>query len=189
MTVAALFIDPKGPYRRLLGAAQCWDETRDARLYEGPHPVVAHPPCGPWSRLSHFCKHQDASCGPRAVEQVRTFGGVLEHPANSRLWRHCALPLPGAGVDEFGGRTFEVNQCDWGHPTRKRTWLYCVRTSELPAAPFPGREPTHSVCNGRGQRLKNGTVRQRATALQARLTPPHVRGTSGFAGSLVRGRS
>lgn len=93
---------------------------------------------------------------------------MLEHPADSKLWATCGLPLPGYPTDEYGGRTYEVQQVEWGHVTRKRTWLYCVRTGPIPHPPFPERAPTHSVCNGRG--MVGG--KKRATALQARLTPP-----------------
>src|ERR1700730_1052110 len=92
---AALYIDPRGPYPALLGPDRCWDETRDARTYAGPWPVVAHPPCGPWGRLKFLCTKQDASCGPAAVEAVRRFGGVLEHPHGSQLWPFANLPEPG----------------------------------------------------------------------------------------------
>jgi len=125
ITVAALYIDPLGPYPKLPGV-DCWDESRDARKYNGPHPVVAHPPCGPYSRLRWFCKHQPADCAPRAVEQVQRWGGVLEHPASSTLWQRCRLPLPGGLPDEFGGWSVELDQVSYGHRARKRTWLYVV---------------------------------------------------------------
>jgi hypothetical protein len=165
--VAALYIDPLGPYPSLPNV-DCWDISRDATQYTGPYPVVAHPPCGPWSRLKHFYKGNEHLCAIYAIDQVRAFGGVLEHPADSSLWK--ALPAPGTW-DAFGC-TIEVEQCNWGHPTRKRTWLYCVRT-HLEWMWFPPpKEPTHSVCNGRGQNLLSGIVRKRANALQIRLTPP-----------------
>lgn len=34
--VAALYVDPKGPYPRLLAAGLWYDEARDARTYAGP---------------------------------------------------------------------------------------------------------------------------------------------------------
>ena len=124
MTVAALYIDPRGPYPRLLGKSNCWGLDRDATLYPGPHPVVAHPPCGPWGRIKHLYQGAEHELAPIAVEQVRTWGGVLEHPARSGLWKQCRLPLPYAGLDALGGFTVEVNQCDWGHVAPKKTWLY-----------------------------------------------------------------
>lgn len=127
--IAALYIDPRGPYPSLSGV-DCWDESRDARLYEGPHPVVAHPPCGPWGRFRHLYRGTEHDCAPRAVAQVREWGGVLEHPAGSKLWEWEGLPLPGDATDAWGGRTYVVDQCDWGHVARKRTWLYVVRVDQ-----------------------------------------------------------
>ena len=109
--VAALYIDPRGPYPKLLGPELCWDETRDARTYAGPWPVVAHPPCGPWGCMASMCE-QDASLGLLALEQVRRYGGIVEQPRNSRLF--AGLPI------------VEVNQLAWGHACSKRTWLYAV---------------------------------------------------------------
>lgn len=43
-TVAALFVETGGGYFGLPDV-EAWDEPRDARMYAGPHPVVAHPPC------------------------------------------------------------------------------------------------------------------------------------------------
>src|SRR5262252_4046294 len=123
--IAALYIDPRGPYPRMPDV-DCWDERRDARKYEGPYPVVAHPPCGPWGKLRHLCTKQDSSCGPVAVDQVREFGGVLEHPAHSRLFVECGMPRPGELPDPWGGVTIEVEQVRWGHVARKRSWIYLV---------------------------------------------------------------
>jgi hypothetical protein len=124
--IAALYIDPAGPYPKLLGADACWPMTRDAKKYDGPDPVVAHPPCGPWGMLREHCKYQDPECAPRAFEQVRAFGGVLEHPAYSRIFRHLKAPFPGELPDAWGGRTWEVNQLAWRHKCSKPTWLYIV---------------------------------------------------------------
>lgn len=151
--VAALYIDPRGPYPRMEGV-DCWDEARDARLYTGPYPVVAHPPCGPWGRLRHLCRVQVADLAPRAIEQVRAFGGVLEHPAHSRLWRHARLPEPGELPDEHGGYTLAVNQVDWGHVARKPTWLYLVRVPCVRLEMPEPREPTHWISGGRGREGK-----------------------------------
>ena len=108
-TVAALYVDPKGPYPAMEGV-DCWDAERDARLYPGPHPVLAHPPCGPWGPLRHLNKKQDPDLAPLAVEQVRAWGGVLEHPKRSALWSACGLPYPGLFSDAWGGWTLEVHQ-------------------------------------------------------------------------------
>jgi hypothetical protein len=154
--VAALYIDPRGPYPALLGSHMCWDAVRDARKYEGPFPVVAHPPCGPWSRLRFMCTKQDPSCAPRAVEQVRAFGGVLEHPAESQIFRHCRLPFPGELPDSYGGFTVLVRQVAWGNVCEKPTWLYFVgvpRSLVLRGIRTGGR-PTHRVTSGpRGPQL------------------------------------
>jgi len=177
LTVAALYIDPRGPYTQMPGV-DCWDAERDARRYAGPHPVVTHPPCGPWGKLRHLSINQDATCGPRAVEQVRAFGGVLEHPAGSKLWDHCALPRPGELPDAWGGRSIEVEQVRWGHVARKRTWLYLVGVAAVPDSP-PPREPTH-WCSGYRERGKPNAKRRGppvppgikiASAQQRRRTP------------------
>jgi hypothetical protein len=171
-TVAALYVDEFGPYVSMPGV-DAWDVSRDATDYHGPHPVVAHPPCGPWSRMSHFSKHQDPFCAPTAVLQVQAHGGVLEHPADSKLFAHEGLPMPGELPDRFGGRTYDLRQCDFGHVCSKPTWIYVVGgdhawiVSQLRARLGRG-VATHSVCNGRG--MAGG--KKRATALQARLTPP-----------------
>lgn len=167
-TVAALYIDPRGPYPRMEGV-DCWDEQRDARLYDGPHPVVAHPPCGPWGRSAKFTLYQSADCGPRAVEQVRAFGGVLEHPSHSRLFDYCRLPRPEELPDAYGGRTYAVDQVRWGHVARKWTWLYVVGT-RIGAERPPDREPTHWCRKRPGEVVPAGI--KMCSAQQRRRTPP-----------------
>jgi hypothetical protein len=170
--VAALYVDPLGHYPRI-PAVDAWDQARDAKLYEGPHPVVAHPPCGPWGVFAWRCKKDDPSCGPRAVAQVRAYGGVLEHPRASRLFSHCALPRPGAPPDAWGGYTIEVNQVDWGHVARKPTWLYMVGVPPaLLVYPEP-RAPTH-WCAGTHRPGQRGTTPpgiKVCSAEQRRRTP------------------
>ena len=135
--VAALYVDTAGPYYNLADVDP-WDETRDARQYEGPHPVVAHPPCSTWSVLANVNAAQyetfhignDGGCFAAALHAVRTYGGVIEHPAHSLAWNHFHLPKPirDGWTTTFTdpGMTTEVSQVAYGHPARKRTWLYAV---------------------------------------------------------------
>lgn len=170
--VAVLYVDPRGPYPGLV--RDCYDASRDARTYAGPHPVVAHPPCGPWSIMRHLSKETTKDCAPHALEAVRRWGGVLEHPRGSTFFRAFGLPMPGELPDAFGGYTLEVSQCDWGHPARKRTWLYVVGVARgaLPPMP-PPREPTHWASGSRS--APRGPVPpgiKVCSAQQRRRTPP-----------------
>ncbi len=150
--VAALYVDPRGPYPALV--EHWWDEKRDARTYEGPWPVVAHPPCGPWSSLKHLhAKAGDLALAPRAVEQVRKWGGALEHPAHSKLFQFCGMPRPGMLPDTFGGRTIELEQVRFGHVARKRTWVYLVGVVDVGPMP-PPRAPTHWASGMRPHKRK-----------------------------------
>lgn len=56
--IAALFVDARGPYVGLPGVDP-WPLRRDARLYAGPWPVVAHPPCARWCRLAKHVEHSE----------------------------------------------------------------------------------------------------------------------------------
>lgn len=169
--VAVLYADPLGPYP---GLARLWyGEQQDARTYDGPWPVVAHPPCGPWGFLRGLSKETTADCAPHALTAVRRFGGVLEHPRGSTFFRAYGLPKPGELPDAFGGVTFEVSQCDWGHVARKRTWLYVVGCRDFPPVP-PAREPTHwaSGVHTPGARGKPPPGIKICSAQQRRRTPP-----------------
>jgi hypothetical protein len=187
--VAALYIDAKrGPYRAMPDV-DAWGVERDATQYAGPSPVVAHPPCAAWGRYAHLhhCgEHCDPECrrlGPIAVEQVRRYGGVLEHPRDSRLWRVCGLPLPGGLPDAHGGWSIEVFQRDWGHRADKPTWLYVVGCAlgDMPSMPPSTPSPSRWTPKLRTLRTltdlhrhKSGTrgELERMSKTQRHLTPP-----------------
>ena len=159
LTVAALFVQRNGPYWDLPGVDP-WDEERDARLYPGPWPVVAHPPCQLWGNLAfvnyarwggeHNRPGNDAGCFASAVASVRKWGGVLEHPAGSHAWAAHDLLAPNRDgwcrdLRRPAEWTCEVWQSAYGHKARKRTWLlYCGAESpqELDWTRNPG---THQV--------------------------------------------
>lgn len=146
--VAVLFARADSVYKTLPGC-DVWDIERDARRWPGGGPAVAHPPCRAWGRLRQFAKprEDEKALGPWAVEQVRRFGGVLEHPAESTLWAHCRMPRPGQFPDDFDGWSIEIQQFHWGHRAEKATWLYIVglQISNLPALPWREGRPTHCV--------------------------------------------
>lgn len=128
-------VTPGGPP----GGPPGGDAERDALTWPGGVPVVAHPPCRAWSSLRHFARPLpgERDLAPWAVEQIRAWGGVLEHPARSVLWQACDLPAPGQGEDPFGGFTLPVDQFWLGHRARKRTFLYVVGLSPRDLPPFP----------------------------------------------------
>jgi len=177
--VAALYTDPRGPYARMPDV-DSWPAERDACGYRGPLPVVAHPPCGPWGRLRHLSRGDDPFCAVRAVHQVRQCGGVLEHPANSLLWKRCKLPKPDELPDAWGGFTIAVTQVSWGHVARKPTWLYFVGIDRglVEAGRRTGGEPTHWVGGGRVAGTKKRTLVPAGIKVcsvrQRRRTPPEL---------------
>jgi hypothetical protein len=152
ITVAALYVERGGPYFTMPGVDP-WDLALDARTYAGPHPVVAHPPCGPWGRLRHLYRGTEHDCAPAAIDSVREWGGVAEHPAYSLLWRALNLPRPGEFSDQHGGFSVAVDQCAWGHVARKHTWLYVVGVprSTVMSGIRTGGKPTHWISGGRGR--------------------------------------
>jgi hypothetical protein len=138
VTIAALYVAPGGCYYDLPNVEPWGLPDRDAREYAGPHPVVAHPPCSRWCRLAGLVEARwghkrgdDGGCFQAALEAVRTWGGVLEHPAYSDAWAAHDLNAPPTGggwvnADFHGGWTCYVEQHRYGHAAKKATWLYAV---------------------------------------------------------------
>ena len=144
--IAALYVQTNGAYYGV-DAVDPWDETRDARSYDGPHAVIAHPPCQRWGKMwagspsfiartgIRKVKGDDGGCFAAALDAVRRYGGVLEHPWGSHAWPHFNLNKPPRsggwiaaeipGADRYGW-TCCVEQGRYGHYAPKPTLLYAV---------------------------------------------------------------
>lgn len=184
--IAALYVDPRGAYANIPGV-DLWDEKRDARLYAGPHPVVAHPPCSRWCRLAGLvearwghARGDDGGCFAAALAAVRTWGGVLEHPAYSDAWAAFRLPVPdrGGGWQRglCGGWACHVEQGRYGHVAKKATWLYCFGT-DRPRLRW-GFDPdarSKALVSWCGNHVGSGEVRPRVGKKAASRTPDEFR--------------
>lgn len=155
LMIAALFVLPDGPYSNRPDI-DLWPESRDARLYPGHHPVIAHPPCRRWGRYARGGPSartprilgDDGGCFASALGSVRRWGGVLEHPEGSHAWATHGLLRPHREggwrrADAQRGYTCCVAQGHYGHRAQKLTWLYVygIRKERLPElvwGPFKG---------------------------------------------------
>jgi hypothetical protein len=157
--IAALYVEKNGCYYGLPNVDP-WDIERDARRYQGPFSVVAHPPCERWGRFSEgspMLKNKttgdDGGCFSAALTSLRRFGGVLEHPAQSKAWSAFGIPKPPkAGWLRVGyvEWTCEVEQGHYGHRARKKTWLLVV-----------GPKPPELIWGPSGQRLPENLLAKR----------------------------
>ena len=182
-TVAALFARDDSVYKTLPNV-EVYDMLRDARTYDGPWPVVAHPPCRAWGRLRHMAnpRSDERNLARLAVALVREFGGVLEHPAASTLWTAQRLPAPGQR-DCVGGWTLGITQHWWGHRATKATLLYIVGCEPKEIPPLPELrlgEGTHVVAQDirlpDGSRIGTGDPRKKPqiTHAEREHTPPEL---------------
>lgn len=184
--IAALYVLTGGCYFGLPDVDP-WDEKRDARKYDGPHKVLAHPPCERWGRYwfggpsarVKRVKGDDGGCFASALAFVRKWGGVLEHPVDSSAWAHFGLMAPprnGGWVRDVlvpTEWTCCVEQGHYGHPARKPTWLFVSSTippAELKwgPAPTPERKPIIARERTRG-------VVELLSRRQRQSTPPEFR--------------
>lgn len=155
--IAALYVEKNGCYFGLPGVDP-WDQSRDARTYEGPHSVVAHPPCQRWGKLArvnykrwggiHNMPANDGGCFATALHAVRLWGGVLEHPAMSYAWDWFGLLKP-AGIGWHrsmdGAWVCEVWQSAYGHRANKATWLYYFGGDQPPSLDWSRPGGSHQV--------------------------------------------
>lgn len=178
--IAALFVQPKGAYSEV-PEIDLWDESRDARKYSGPHPVVAHPPCSRWckplakvnqTRYGHKIG-DDGGAFSSALYRVLSFGGVLEHPAHSYAWDHFGLLKPHRGSWQSAGLYWvtEVSQSAYGHKARKNTWLLYRGGSPPPPLDWSDPKGTHLT----SWLQRTSRVAPRITKKEADKTPPAFR--------------
>ena len=182
--IAALFVEPRGCYADAPGV-DLWDAERDARLYAGPWPVVAHPPCSRWCQLAGLVqarwghkKGDDGGCFASALKSVRRWGGVLEHPAYTAAFPAHGLPAPdrngGWQRTLCGGAVCHVEQGRYGHRARKATWLY-AHGAELPDLRWGYGLTTDAVVGHCRNHWRAGDDRPTVTKKQRIATPPEFR--------------
>jgi hypothetical protein len=96
--IAVLFAREDSSYKNF-EEFDVYDINRDARTFCKKMPVIAHPPCRAWGMLSHMANPREGEkqLAYLSLAQVRLNGGVLEHPAASRLWKEAPLPIMGGG--------------------------------------------------------------------------------------------
>lgn len=158
--ITVLYAREDSHYKEMPGL-DVYDIKRDALTAKPDGPVVAHPPCRCWGQLRWLAKPKDREAeknlARKAVDIVRSNGGVLEHPVKSTLWPDKGLPYPGDGCDVHGGYTIEIEQYDFGHLCKKPTLLYIVGCplNKLPSLPPRNRtKPLYSICGYTKRRRK-----------------------------------
>lgn len=189
-TLAALFVDKRGAYSALslIPVVDMWDESRDARKYDGNLPCVAHPPCTRWCRLAGlvearwgYKQGEDGGCFASALASVRRCGGVLEHPAFSKAWPAHGLSAPPTGgkwvrADDVGGWTCYVEQGRYGHAAKKATWLYAngIVRPELRWG-HNADQKSSALVSWCGNKTRRDERRPRLSSKAASATPPEFR--------------
>jgi len=175
LQVAVLFARQDSIYKRIDGC-DVFDIERDARTYTGALPIVAHPPCRAWGRLRAFAKprEDEKDLALFAVDQIRRFGGVLEHPAQSSLWPVAGLPPLDQSKDLFGGWSMAVDQFWFGHRARKRTFLYIcgIEPSELPPLPLALGDAPMTIASSRRRASDGSRYRKEVPDAEREATPP-----------------
>lgn len=150
MSTPVLFTRSDSPYLAL--GCDCYDITRDARTWLGGRPGIFHPPCRSWGKLAHMAKPRpdERELGNWSMRMVRRFGGVLEHPIDSKLWRESGCL--GWGIrDAWGGVLVPCAQSGFGHRAPKFTGLYMVGI-DIPSIPEPGEAVTTVERMGKAER-------------------------------------
>lgn len=169
----ALFVRKDSAYKKR-DSWDVYDADRDALSFNAEvQPVVCHPPCRAWGRLSHMAnpREGEAELALWSIDKIRQNGGILEHPSGSRLFgKH----LPEVGeTDEYGGFTILIDQYDFGHVAHKKTKLYICGIDKTDLPMLPPEDKTLHYCEKGKLRSICGNVKgtTRCTQYQREYTP------------------
>ena len=166
----ALFCRTDSAYKKR-AAWDVYDIDRDATKYNGSLPVVCHPPCRAWGRLSHMASPREGEklLANWSLVKVNQVGGIVEHPSGSKLWDIYRFIVP----DSNGGFVIEIDQYDFGHVAHKKTKLYICGLDRDELPDLPPKDETIHVCEKGKRRSICGNVRgtTRCTQYQREYTP------------------
>lgn len=137
MTNTPIFFVRKNSIYKTL-SNDCYDAERNALTYTGKKPGVYHPPCRLFSKLKGLstAPESEKELAYWSINQIRKYGGVLEHPYHSSLFKEMNIK-PGL-IDSYGGFCISINQSWFGHKCEKKTMLYIcgISYAELPPMPL-----------------------------------------------------
>jgi hypothetical protein len=146
------FCDLDSNYKKL--EVTTYDVRRDALSTSSTTAAIYHPPCRSWSRLRRFSNFKPGEhwLGVWSILRVRRYGGIVEHPNGSYLFKFMQCNSPGCGKDIYGGELVKLNQVHWGHVAKKSTLLYIVGEFDydLLMPPLPDARPTKVIDKNKG---------------------------------------
>jgi hypothetical protein len=170
MKIPVLFTNEKSNYNNY-SIFDTYSKKRNAFTYYSRSPLIAHPPCRLFSRLRGFstANKSEKKLAFFALSRVRQFGGILEHPRSSTLWKNGNFNLSG-NIDEYGGFLRSVNLSWFGYPCEKKTMLYFVgiKPGDLPPFPLNLLPPSSIISTSRSSTLPEIPKKDRSS------TPAHM---------------
>ncbi len=157
-SISALFVCENSIYNNI-PIVDPWPLSRNAKNYTGLNPVICHPPCTRWCKMTfaiyakesvpRFLPGNDDGCFQCGLINVNRCGGVLEHPAHSFAWKVFNLTKPTKGKWTKCGEGYvcEVWQSAYGHRAMKPTWLYYRGVQPPFEMRWTYKRGTHSVAS------------------------------------------
>ncbi len=170
---SALFVRKDSAYKKRKHW-DAYDQDRNALYYDKPLPVVCHPPCRSWGRLSHMAHNarpNEKALALWSIDIIRENNGILEHPSGSKLFGEY---LPNVGeTDIYGGFTILIDQYDFGHVAHKKTKLYIKGIEKESLPTLPEKDNSLHYCEKGKLRSIAGNVKgtTRCTQYQREYTP------------------